>query len=117
MSRVTVHPGAFVRRNYVDALGLKAADLARALEVSESTVSRFLHEKIDLSPQLAVRLGKVLGQTAESWMNMQTNFTLTRAEAELAQWEPAFRVTDEGLVSAASAPSSKKKQGASTAAA
>jgi addiction module HigA family antidote len=117
MNKVTVHPGGFIRRNYIDALGIKAAELALSLEVSESTVSRLLHEKIDLSPQLAVRLSKVLGQSAESWMTMQTNFTLARAREALATWQPTYRVTEDGLVAVSDGASGKKTRGGSSAAA
>ena len=59
MDKITVHPGGFIKRNYIDELGLTATELADALEVSESTLSRLVHEKIDLSPALAVKLSKV----------------------------------------------------------
>ena len=116
MNKVTAHPGGFIRRNYLETLGVKAAELAQALEVSESTISRLLHEKIDLSPQLAVRLSKVLGQSAESWMNMQVAFTLARAETALAEWTPDYRVTDEGLVAIEEQGGIRKRDGNSTAA-
>ena len=98
MAKITVHPGGFIKRNYMDELGLKASELADALEVSESTLSRLVHEKSDLSPALAVKLSKVLGRSAESWMVMQANYTLARCEAELAQWIPKRQVTAEGFV-------------------
>ena len=116
MSKLTVHPGGFIRRNYLEALGIKAAELASALEVSESTISRLLHAKIDLSPQLAVRLSKVLGQSAESWMNMQVKFTLARAEIELAQWTPVHRLTDQGLVSIDGRETTRNRDGGTAAA-
>ena len=116
MSKVTVHPGGFIRRNYMEALGLKAAELAAALEVSESTISRLLHEKIDLSPQLAIRLSKVLGQTAESWMSMQINFTLARARGDLDQWTPAYRVGEQGLVAVNEREAGRKRDGNTAAA-
>ena len=68
MTKIAVHPGGFIKRNYIDELGLTAAELADALEVSESTLSRLIHEKIDLSPALAVKLSKVQGRSAESWI-------------------------------------------------
>jgi len=70
------------------------AKVRGALEVSESTLSRLVLEKSDLSPVLAV---KVLGRSAESWMAMQANHTLARYPAELEQWTPTRRVTAEGL--------------------
>ena len=98
MAKITVHPGGFIKRNYIDELGLKAAELAEALEVSESTMSRLLNEKIDLSPQLAVKVSKVLGRSAESWMNMQAYHTLARYQGELAKWKPTRQVSGNGLV-------------------
>ena len=98
MAKITVHPGGFIKRNYIDELDLRATELAGALEVSESTLSRLLHEKIDLSPALAVKLSKVLGRSAESWMAMQANHTLVRYEAEFEQWTHTRRVTARGLV-------------------
>ena len=118
MAKITVHPGGFIKRNYIDELGLKATELADALEVSESTLSRLLHEKIDLSPTLAVKLSKVLGRSAESWMTMQANHTLARYQAELEQWTPTWKVTAQGLVAVKSGKlKAKRKAAAKTAAA
>ena len=117
MAKITVHPGGFIKRNYVDELGLKATDLADALEVSESTLSRLMHEKIDLSPALAVKVSKVLGRSAESWMAMQANHTLARYQAELQQWTPKRHVTAAGLVTVkAKKAKAKRKSAARTAA-
>ena len=118
MAKITVHPGGFIKRNYIDELGLRATELADALEVSESTLSRLVHEKIDLSPAMAVKLSKVLGRSAESWMAMQANHTLARYQTELEQWTPTHRITDKGLVAVRSSKSKgKRKAAAKTAAA
>ncbi|MAA87364.1 MAG: addiction module antidote protein, HigA family [Haliea sp.] len=109
MARITVHPGGFIKRNYIDELGLTATELADALEVSESTLSRLVHEKIDLSPALAV---KVLGRSAESWMAMQANHTLARYQAELEQWAPPKQVTAEGLVAVKGGKSKARRKAA-----
>ena len=53
---------------------------------------------IDLSTALEVKVSKVLGRSAESWMAMQANHTLARYQAELEQWTPTKQVTAEGLV-------------------
>jgi addiction module HigA family antidote len=112
MAKITVHPGGFIKRNYIDELGLTATELADALEVSESTLSRLVREKIDLSPALAVKLSKVLGRSAESWMAMQANHTLARYQAELEQWTPTKQVTGEGLVAVKGGKSKAKHKAA-----
>jgi antitoxin HigA-1 len=98
MANITVHPDGFIKRNHIDKLGLTATEWADVLEVSESILSRLIHEKIDLSPALAVKVSKVLGRSAESWIAMQANHTLVRYQAELEQWTPTKKVIAAGLV-------------------
>ncbi|MCV5433109.1 HigA family addiction module antitoxin, partial [Escherichia coli] len=43
---------------------------------SPSTLSRVLNGKADLSVEMALRLSRVLGRSAESWINMQTQYSL-----------------------------------------
>ncbi|NZA76538.1 HigA family addiction module antidote protein, partial [Escherichia coli] len=40
------------------------------------TLSRVLNGKADLSVEMALRLSRVLGRSAESWINMQTQYSL-----------------------------------------
>lgn len=99
--RTPAHPGGFIKRNYLDLLGIGAAELAEALGVHKATLSRLLNEKADLSPGLAVRLSVVLGGSSASWMNMQTNHSLYRIVAEpessLKDWRPGAVLKDGRL--------------------
>ena len=101
--RTPVHPGGFIKRNYLDVLGITAVDLAAALGVHKTTLSRLLNEKSDLSPKLATRISLVLGGSPGSWMNMQTNHSLARLEAEAKSgvnvWKPKTTLIDGALVS------------------
>ena len=99
MPRITVHPGSFIKRNYVDALGLDAGELAEALEITGPTLNRLLEEKTGLSPQLAIKLSKVLGRSPESWMNMQTLHTLAQCQQEMAHWVPPRTLGAERRIS------------------
>jgi len=65
------HPGAIFREDVLPALKMTQAEFARWLAVSRLTVSELLHEKRALSPDLAIRLGKLTGTTPESWLRMQ----------------------------------------------
>ena len=106
--RIAAHPGGFIKRNYLDELGLTASALAAALEIPRASLSRLLNEKADLSPALALRLSKVLGGSAASWMNLQTNHSLTKLEAEAeagaAAWRPTLALKD-GILAAMTAKS------------
>jgi addiction module HigA family antidote len=100
MMRIKTHPGAIIREDYIYGLGLQQSELADALEVNKGTLSRLVNERSDLTPELAIKLSKVLGGTAESWMNLQTNVAISRAKATaLGSWRPKQAVT-EGVLKA-----------------
>ena len=65
------HVGEFITATYLAGGQLSAADLATALGVAPSTLSRVLSGKARVSPEMALRLEKVLGSTAGSWLRMQ----------------------------------------------
>lgn len=69
--RKPTHPGEVLREDVVPALDITQTELAERLGVSRLTVSELLHEKRALSPDMAVRLGRLLNTTPESWLNMQ----------------------------------------------
>lgn len=74
--RRPTHPGAVLREDVLPGLGITQSELAQRLGVSRLTVNEVLHEKRALSVELAARLGKLLGTTAESWLAMQTALAL-----------------------------------------
>ncbi|MGD9536470.1 MAG: HigA family addiction module antitoxin [Alphaproteobacteria bacterium] len=76
LKRRPTHPGAVLREDVLAALGMTQVELARRLGVSRLTMSDLLHEKRALSPEMAARLGRLLGTTPESWLAMQTALDL-----------------------------------------
>ncbi len=109
--RISVHPGGFIKRNYLDELDITAAQLAEALGVNKATLSRLLNEKSDLSPQLALRISMVLGGSAGSWMNMQANHSLTKlaAKTDAGGWVPPVTLKNGKLVTGPSTKKPKKR--------
>ncbi len=73
------HPGAILREDVLPALGITQIELADRLGVSRLSVSELLHEKRAVSPEMALRLGKLLDTTPESWLNMQTALSIWEA--------------------------------------
>jgi addiction module HigA family antidote len=53
------------------------------LGVSASTLSRVLNGESAISPEMALRLAKALGRSAESWLAMQSNHDLWLAKARV----------------------------------
>ena len=70
------HPGEFIVAVYLDPNHLSGRELAAALDVSPSTLSRLLNGTTSISPSMALRLSRALGRSPESWLAMQANYDL-----------------------------------------
>ena len=80
------HPGEFIQVTYMEPLGLSCRALAAHLQVAASTLHRILQGRSGISPEMALRLAKVLGRSPESWLAMQNAYDLwtVRKTANLA---------------------------------
>ena len=74
------HPGEFITEVYLKPNDLSARELASKLRVAASTLHRILIGKSSVSPEMALRLSKALGRSAESWLAMQYNYDLWQAK-------------------------------------
>jgi len=71
MRRRPTHPGEMLREDFLLDYGLTVAGLAEALGVSRQTVNELLRERRALSPEMALRLSRLFGNTPEFWLNAQ----------------------------------------------
>lgn len=78
--RRPTHPGAILRDDVLPSLGLTQTDCAHRLGVSRLTVSELLHEKRGVSPDMALRLGRLLGNDPGIWLRMQQAVDLWELE-------------------------------------
>ncbi len=78
--RPPTHPGEFLREDYLPDYGLTVSGLAAALGVSRQTVNELLRERRSVSPEMALRLSRLFGSSAEFWLNLQRNVDLWEAE-------------------------------------
>ncbi len=79
------HPGGFVLRQCIEPLGLTITQAAAALGVTRTTLSELVNEKRGVSPEMAVRLSKVFGGSAESWLVQQAQYDLAHLEHRPSQ--------------------------------
>ncbi len=78
------HPGALIKRTYIDPFEeITASKISDQLGVARSTFNRLLNGKAGVSPEMAVRLSKVLGGSAESWLALQDGFDLWGAKQKV----------------------------------
>ena len=76
------HPGGIVLRQCIEPLGLTITAAATALGVTRTTLSELVNEKRGISPEMAVRLSKVFGGSAESWLTQQVQYELAQVHAD-----------------------------------
>lgn len=83
--RRPTHPGAVLREDVLPALKMTQTEFAELLDVSRLSVSELLHEKRALSPEMAVRIGKLLNTSPESWLRMQESVDLWTVQQETSK--------------------------------
>jgi antitoxin HigA-1 len=76
------HPGTSVLHDCIDPLGLSITDAAAALGVSRNSLSELVNARRGISPEMAVRLSKAFGGSAESWLTQQVHYDLAQIEAD-----------------------------------
>ncbi len=78
--RKPTHPGIVLREDVLKPLGITVSEAFRRLKVNRKTLSLLLNCKSSMSPEMAIRIGKATGTTAESWLYMQAKFDLWQAQ-------------------------------------
>jgi addiction module HigA family antidote len=71
------HPGTLVKHELAE-LGIPVAEAAKALGVTRQALYNVINGKTGISPEMAVRLAKGIGSTADGWLRMQLTFDLAR---------------------------------------
>ena len=86
------HPGEFIQETFLPATELSRNEIAKQLGVSPSTFSRLLNGYISVSPDMAIRLSKVLGCSPEAWLNMQAMYNLALAMEHEADFKCLHKI-------------------------
>jgi antitoxin HigA-1 len=82
------HPGSLIKAD-IDELGLSVMDAAKALGISRQQLHAVIAGRAAVTPEMAIRLEKALGSTADTWLRMQMNYDLAQVRARAS----AIKVT------------------------
>jgi len=74
------HPGEIIRELCIDPLGMTVTEAAKALGVTRKTLSALLNGRSGISPEMALRLSKVFGRSAEGWLKLQLQYDLWQTQ-------------------------------------
>jgi addiction module HigA family antidote len=80
---VPIHPGEFLREDFLVPLGLSANALALALRVPVTRITEILRERRGITADTALRLARYFGTTPDFWMKMQMSYDLAVASREV----------------------------------
>ena len=64
-------PGEMLREDFLPDYGLSVSGLAEALGVSRQTINELLRGRRAVSPEMALRLARLFGNSPEFWLNAQ----------------------------------------------
>ena len=81
------HPGATVLHDCITPLGLSITDAAVGWGVSRNSLSELVNARRGISPEMAVRLSKAFGGSAESWLTQQSHYDLAQVKVEAIKVE------------------------------
>lgn len=82
--RSPTHPGAILREDILPHLeGMSVSAFARSLGVSRQTLHAVMAERSGISVEMALRLGTLLGNGAQLWVDMQIKYDLWQAQEKL----------------------------------
>ncbi len=79
-----VHPGALVAAN-LDEIGLRVAEAAKAIGVTRQQLYNVINGKSAVTPEMAVRLEKAFGGSADMWLRMQAAHDLAKVRLREAE--------------------------------
>lgn len=83
--RIRTHPGEVLREEYMKPLGLSANALARALQVPPNRITGIIagQKPRSVTSDTALRLARFFRTTPRFWLNLQTAYDLSVADAAI----------------------------------
>jgi antitoxin HigA-1 len=82
------HPGEMIGDS-IEEMGVSIVAAAKALGVTRQQLHNLIAGRSAISPEMAIRLEKALGSTADTWLRMQANYDL----AQIRNRATAIKVT------------------------
>ena len=112
-NRAPIHPGELLREEYLPDFGWSAAELAARLRLPTATIAALLAEEAAVTPDLALRLGRLFSQTPAYWVKAQLAFdlyfALKAAADDLDEIVPVEAEAEVGLIEPVPPPEPVRK--------
>lgn len=80
-----VHPGDILLRDFMQPLRLSSYRVARELGVAAPTVNEIVRRRRAITAEMALRLSRYFGTSAQLWQNLQTQYDLEVASRRIGR--------------------------------
>ncbi|CAA6605160.1 Antitoxin HigA-1 [Rhodospirillaceae bacterium LM-1] len=91
LNREPTHPGVILKEFFLEPNNISVLAFAAEAGLSRKHLSQIVNGHAGITPDTAVRIAAVIGNTAQFWMNGQTAYDLWHAEKRLAEGKPVRR--------------------------
>lgn len=81
LKREPTHPGKILNEDFLKPLGLTQSALAKEISTTFRTINELVNEKRNMSPEMAIKLSRYFGTSAELWLNLQNQYDIYRISA------------------------------------
>ena len=78
-------PGEMLREDFLPDYGLTVSALAEALGVSRQSINELIRDRCSVSPEMALRLARLFGNSPEFWLHAQRAVDLWDAAEALEE--------------------------------
>jgi len=76
---MNIHPGEILEKDFLETMGITAYWLSKAIGVQQTRISNIIKGRTGITADMATRLTKYFGTSAEVWMNLQSQYELRKS--------------------------------------
>jgi addiction module HigA family antidote len=79
---MNIHPGEILEKDFLEPMGITAYRLSKSIGVQQTRISQIIKGKMSVTANMATRLAKFFGTSAEVWMNLQSKYEIRKAKEQ-----------------------------------
>ena len=79
---MNIHPGEILQKDFLEPMGLTAYKLSKAIGVQQTRISQIIKGNTSITADMATRLSKFFGTSAEVWMHLQSKYDIRKIRVE-----------------------------------
>lgn len=79
---MNIHPGEILGKDFLEPMGITAYRLSKSIGVQQTRISQIIKGKMSVTADMATRLAKFFGTSAEVWMNLQSQYEIRKAKEQ-----------------------------------